>query len=362
MRLQHGHSDNNCMVRTEGDGVTATRVLAQGLARSGLPALARRVRRLRRQPGRAFVLMYHRVADTEGYVVDCVPPAAFDAQLSLLRARAQVVPLRRLVERLQKPEPLVEDLAAITFDDGYRDNLDIALPILEQHGLPATVFVTTRFVDGSLRPLDERLFSAFETLWQHRTPPADAASVRANGTGPLVETALANPGSLATVRKLRAQLKREPPEATERLVRDLEELAGDRGLRRSMLDWDAVRTLAQRGVEIGSHTVSHALLSALSPEQAARELRDSKERIEREIGQPVLGFAFPNGHRGDFTTQHVAMLKQAGYAYACTAEWGANRPGGDPYRLRRIGVGADSRALLDLKLAIADGAAQPCAA
>ncbi|HXQ24242.1 MAG TPA: polysaccharide deacetylase family protein [Candidatus Acidoferrales bacterium] len=342
--------------------MTATRVLAQSLARSGLPALARRVRRLRRQPGRAFVLMYHRVADTQGYVVDCVPLAAFDAQLSLLRTRAQVVPLRRLVERLQKPEPLAEDLAAITFDDGYRDNLDVALPILEQHGLPATVFVTTRFVDGSLRPLDERLFGAFETLWQHRTPPSGAASVRANGTGRLVETALANPGSLATVRKLRAQLKREPPEATERLIRDLEELAGDSGPRRSMLDWDAVRALTECGVEIGSHTVSHAIVSALSPEAAARELRESKEHIEREIGQPVLGFAFPNGHRGDFAAEHVAMLKQAGYAYACTAEWGANRPGGDPYRLRRIGVGADSRALLDLKLAIADGAAHPCAA
>jgi peptidoglycan/xylan/chitin deacetylase (PgdA/CDA1 family) len=343
--------------------MTATRILAQGLARSGFPTLARRLRRLRRHLGRAFVLMYHRVSDAEGYAVDCVPPGIFDAQLALLRQRTQVVPLRRLVERLQAPEPLAEDLAAITFDDGYRDNLDIALPILERHGCSATVFVTTGFVDGSLRPLDERLFSAFETLWRQQTPRPHPVCPHANGLGRLVDAALANPGSLATVRKLRAQIKRVPSAEAEGLVRDLEQLAGEgRRAPSSMLDWDAVRTLARRGVEIGSHTVSHAILSALSSEQVERELRQSKERIEREIGQPVVSFAFPNGHRGDFTSEHVALLKRVGYACACTAEWGANRPGGDLFRIRRIGVGADSQALLDLKLAIAEGSAQPCAA
>ena len=129
-----------------------------------------------------------------------------------------------------------------------------------------------------------------------------------------------------------------------------------------MLSWDDVRTLAGRGVEIASHTVSHAILTGLPAAQVECELRLSKEHLESKIGRAVVGFAFPNGGRDDFNDEHVALLKQLGYAYACTTVWGVNYPGSDPFRIRRIGVGADSRALLDLKLAIAEGSTQPCAA
>ncbi|MFQ5668416.1 MAG: polysaccharide deacetylase family protein [Candidatus Binatia bacterium] len=305
--------------------------------------------------------MYHRVSETADYLGLCVPPAAFDAQLDLLSRRIRVIPLRTLVERLQRPKPLEEDVAAITFDDGYRDNLDIALPILQRHGLPATLFVTTGFLDGTAWPTGERLRGAFEVLWRQGVS-AEAWRTEPSKLDRLVRATLRAPGSLAALRRLERQVKRAAPDEMEHLLSKIERLAGYPPKNRAlMLDWHAVRALAAHGVEIASHTASHALLSHVSLACAERELRSSKEQIEAQISGGVVGFAFPNGHRNDFTTDHVALLRRIGYMYACTAETGVNRPGSDPFRLRRIGVGADSRALLDLKLAIVRGT-EPCAA
>jgi peptidoglycan/xylan/chitin deacetylase (PgdA/CDA1 family) len=336
----------------------ALRRVATGLANSGLPALAWRARR--RRAGRALVLMYHRVAPAAEYGELCVPPAIFDRQLELLRTRACVLPLRALVERLATGEPLPDDIAAITFDDGYRDNLDVALPILQRHALPATIFVTTGFVDGTVRPASARLWTALTALW--RRGINSAVWPERTQADQLVRAALAAPGAHTRVAKLQAHLKRLPTDEGERLLAAIERLADRRADRDDrMLDWDAVRHLANQGIEIGSHTVAHPILSRLPIDQAEQELRDSKGRLEAAIGKPVLGFAFPNGHAADFGPEHIGLLRRLGYAYACSARRGVNRPASDPFCLRRIGVGADSRALLDLKLAIG-GPVQPAAA
>jgi peptidoglycan/xylan/chitin deacetylase (PgdA/CDA1 family) len=339
----------------------AARVLARGLARAGLPALAWRLRRVGRRGGRGLILMYHRVSDEADLLDLCVPPATFDRQLAMLKRRVRVVALRELVERLAAAEPLPEDLAAITFDDGYRDNLEIALPILQRHGLPATVFVTSGFVDGTARPRAERLEDALRVLWRRH---ADAGAWRATvaATDDLTRATLARPASTAALLRLEHALKGLAWEDGERVLGELERLAGDRtSSPTAMLDWPAVRALASQGIEIGSHTVSHVILARAPLDHAERELRDSKARLEAEIGRPVVGFAYPNGNAGDFTAEHVALVRRAGYGYACTAERGANAPGDDAFRLRRIGIGRDSRALLDLKLALANPT-QRCAA
>ncbi len=340
--------------------VGATRTIAQVLASSGASLLAWRSRRQGSAHGRALVLMYHRISDQPDYLGLSVPAVKFDRQLELLRRRTRVMPLRELVERLRRPEALHEDIAAITFDDGYRDNLMAALPILERHGLSATVFVATGFVDGTARPAGERLLAAFEALWRQHVPPT-AWDHGEDGCARAVRAALARPGSLRALRKLRLHLKHLPFVAGERLLMNLEQLAGTPGNGAArMLDWNDARTLNERGIEIASHTVSHAILTSLAIERVEQELRVSKERLEQEIGSPVVGFAFPNGSRNDFRDEHISLLGRLGYEYACTAVRGANHPGDDMFRIRRIGVGADPASLLDLKLALAGRG--PCAA
>jgi peptidoglycan/xylan/chitin deacetylase (PgdA/CDA1 family) len=294
--------------------------------------------------------MYHRISDEPDYLGLAVAPAVFAQHLEVLRRRARVVPLAALVARLGDPAPLDTDAVAITFDDGYRDNLDCALPVLSAHGLPATVFVSIGFVDGSSRPMGERIRAVCEALWRRGTAPGAWA-----GAAPVdqrVRRVLARPGSLHGVASLRSALKELPGDG-ERVVAILEALAGEGGRRGDlMLDWDGVRALAAAGIEIGSHAVTHGILSRMPPAQAEDEISASKRRIEREIGRPVVGFAFPNGRGGDFLPEHVAALRRAGYLYACTAESGSNHAGCDAYQLRRIGVGNDSSGLLDLKLAL----------
>ena len=337
--------------------MSASRTIATLAARAGVPAVARRLRRR----GRALILMYHRISDEPDYLGMCVPPALFDAHLGRLRQRAAIWPLAALAERLADPRPLERDLAAVTFDDGYRDNLDLALPILARHGAPATLFLTTGFVDRTARPFGDRLLNACRALWA-RGAGADAWSRGRATVDGLVRAALARPGDLGALRAVDAECKRLPASTSEALVAALEELAGGAPGGVALLDWDGVRALARGGVEIAAHTVTHALLSRVPLARANDELRIARARIEAEVGAPVRGFAYPNGHAADFGAEHVELLARGGYRYACTAERGGNAPGADPFRLRRIGVGADAPALLDLKLALAGHGRPACAA
>src|SRR5262245_19719772 len=272
------------------------RGIARAVSALGIAEIVLHYRRVRRREGRALILMYHRIADDEDYLGMCVPPAVFDRQLELLRRRAEVLPLREVVRRLASDHVLAHDVAAITFDDGYRDNLDKALPLLERHALPATVFVTTGFIDGSVRPAGDRLREAVEAIWKRGIAPSSWPPL-ANGWDTLVGETLARPGSTEALRRLRVGIKRASPDVEARILTQLETLAGDlvESASSLMLDWDGVRTLAKRGVEIGSHTLSHPILSQVPLAAAEHELRASRERLEAEIGEQVIGFAFPNG-------------------------------------------------------------------
>jgi peptidoglycan/xylan/chitin deacetylase (PgdA/CDA1 family) len=319
-------------------------------ARLGGGAVARGWRKVRGLPGRAIVVMYHRVAEEPDYLGLAVTPRAFAEQLAVLSRWLRVVPLPELAARLADPAPLVGDLGAITFDDGYRDNLDTALPLLRAHGAPATVFVSTDFIDGVLQPAGLRLHAACTALWAR---PHGLAWEGSRPVDECVRQVLANPGALPVLARLRQALKALPADDGERVLARLEALGGGRQTAPGpMLDWEGVRTLQRGGIEIGAHAVSHAILARLPDEQAADEIRESKRRIEAATGQVVRGFAFPNGRRGDFLPEHLTALRTAGYAYACTAVTGVNAPGCDPFQLRRIGVGNDSADVLALKLAV----------
>jgi peptidoglycan/xylan/chitin deacetylase (PgdA/CDA1 family) len=297
--------------------------------------------------------MYHRVSDQRDYLGQSVSPSHFDRHLGALKRHAEIVPLRGLLERLAGGAPLRHDLAAVTFDDGYRDNHEFALPILEKHGVTATLFVTTDFADGVRRPAGERLRAAFKTLWERRLPPAAWKNVDAPEADRLVRAALEDPGSLPRLARLAFALPKLEQDRADRLLDDVEHLAAPVDAGPSpMLDWAQVRVLAERCFEIGSHSVSHAIFSRIPRAAAERELAASKARIEAQIGRRVLGFAFPNGGKDDFTAADCDALRRTGYEYACTAVRGVNRRGHFPFGLLRIGVGDYGTRMFSLKLAL----------
>jgi peptidoglycan/xylan/chitin deacetylase (PgdA/CDA1 family) len=327
-------------------------IAASFLAGAGFTSLVDIVRRATRREPRALVLMYHRVSPDPDYLGMSVSPAHFDQQMALLRTRARVLPLVQLVEWLEGRERPPQDVAAVTFDDGYRDNLEVALPILERHGVPATVFVTTDFVDGIGRPSGERLRQSFASLWDRGLGSSAWTGIGVKAIDDLAGEVLEHPGSLERLATLAFSLPGFEATVVERLLLAVDRLAGDVGTSISMLDWAGVRALASRGVEIGSHSVSHPILSRIPDDRARLEVVASKARLEREIGRPVVGFAYPNGHAADFTAADVGRLRAAGYRYACAADRGVNRSGCDPFRLLRIGVGDYGASTLDLKLAL----------
>ncbi len=116
------------------------------------------------------------------------------------------------------------------------------------------------------------------------------------------------------------------------------------------LSWSQVREMHQGGVEFGGHTVTHPILALESREKQQEEIQRSRDRIQEETGILPTTFAYPNGSRRDYTNETVDVLKQIGFHGACTTVRGSNRPGCDPYRLRRIGIGSDPTWVLEARL------------
>lgn len=212
----------------------------------------------------------------------------------------------------------------LTFDDGLRNNFVNAAPILEQFGLPALFCVTTSMVDtGCLlwtHELYERILS-----WNHAVLPMpdNLTETRVPGTFEC-RTMLAS--------RIRELCKRIPDAAR---CAYLERLRG--GAELSMPDacrelyevmtWDEVRELVSRGFEVGSHTVSHPILTRLSRQQVARELAESKARIEDVVGRACFSIAYPNGGRADVSASVVGDASKAGYVLGFTLSGRLTRSG-----------------------------------
>ncbi|HTU99449.1 MAG TPA: polysaccharide deacetylase family protein [Luteitalea sp.] len=318
---------------------TAKQVAASALRRSGVTAAGRARRR-----DSAVILTYHGVLAAgrphdEYLSRNCVDQAAFQAQMSYLAQHYTCLPLSELADRLAAGT-LPPRVAAVTFDDGFRNNYQYALPVLQATGVPATVFVTTGHMDrGCLMLWTERV------AWLLHVAPTtlDAVPVgRARVGVDLTSSAGRRESSRRLLKVLKATPTDERDVAVEQLAARVQgsvDVEPDAD-RYAFLTWGEARMMAATGlVDIGSHTVTHLLLSTGTPERRRRELADSKLAIEREIGRPCRLFAYPNGTRADFDDSDQRVLRDLGYTAAVSQVPGVNAVDAEPFALRRYNVG-----------------------
>ncbi|SFB74694.1 polysaccharide deacetylase family protein [Massilia yuzhufengensis] len=276
---------------------------------------------------RLSILIFHRVLpQADPLFPNEVDAARFDQLLGLLTACFNLVTLEQGLVQL-RAGTLPPRATCITFDDGYADNAEVALPILRRHGVAATFYVSTGFLDGG------RMWNDTIIELVRRAP--DQIDLGRAGFGVLrLDSLNSRRHAIGT---LLAKLKYLPLAERHEQVELLRELVGVALPDDLMMTGTQVRQLHAAGMEIGGHTVNHPILARLAPEQARREISDGKEALEALLGAPVYSFAYPNGKPGqDYLAEHADMVRAAGFTSAVSTSWGAASPSSNFYQLPRF--------------------------
>lgn len=277
--------------------------------------------------GRICVVNYHRVLRHADPLLESEPDIdTFRWQMRLLKECFNVIPLHDAVMAV-RDQRIAPRTVCVTFDDGYRSVHDLALPVLKEFGLPATVFVTSGYV-GENHMWNDRIIEAVESI------PSGELNLEAFGLG--VYSLRTLDDRKAAVTRVTESSKYLPPHARDELIERLEKMVGDNLAHGLMLDRQMVVNLAREGIEIGAHTVSHPILTSLSDEEARREIVVGKQQLEEITGKPVRLFAYPNGKVGmDFDERHAHMVREAGFDAAFTTAIGSITSTQDKFQLPR---------------------------
>jgi peptidoglycan/xylan/chitin deacetylase (PgdA/CDA1 family) len=294
------------------------------------------------------ILMYHRIATP---AVDpwglCVSPERLEAQLLRLRRERTLVGMDDFARGLASGD-LPPTAVAITFDDGYRDNLTKAKPILERVGAPATVFITT----GRIGRAAEFWWDELARIVLLRPEPLDCELTLAGASHRVTLSAArgrrpsrrwrawvrGRTDRETAYRDLWSHLQRSDPAEREAAMARLRDCAALPPAECDALPLteEEVRALASPLISIGAHGCTHQPLTALPRAERAAEIQGSGEACEKLVATAPSGFAYPHGDQDPETRQ---LVQEAGYSWACSTESAAARPGqSDLFNLPRIMV------------------------
>jgi peptidoglycan/xylan/chitin deacetylase (PgdA/CDA1 family) len=297
------------------------------------------------------ILLYHRVIDlASDPQLLCVKPSNFEAQMRLLReSNWQPISLDEMLRKAAAGEALKQHIA-VTFDDGCADNLYFAKPILERYEIPATVFVVSGQVNrrnefwwdelgGILLDTPDLPDELTLSLHGEIRTWSTQADVRDNPAWHVLQEKNLSPRQQVYM-ELARHLRNSDAAARETILSQLRQWAGLAPLQRvnyrAMTDTE-LRTLADGGlVTIGAHTVTHSMLSILSPAEQAQEIKNSRQHLEAMLGQPVNSFSYPFGSRDAFNQHSIAAAQQANFDYACANWEGVVNRHTAPFKLPRF--------------------------
>lgn len=291
---------------------------------------------------RLLILTYHRVLPEPDELLPGEPyREVFEEHMRVLNRHFHPVALEQGLEQL-RAGTLPPRAVAVTFDDGYTDNLMHALPILQKYRVPGICFVATDYLSGGCM-FNDRIIDAVRRM--------EGAEIDAAWLG-LGRLSCHSTGSRRnTIDRILGALKYQPP--AER-VTGAERVAASVGIDAPeglMMSASQVRALDAGGMSLGAHTCSHPILKCVSHSQAQREIGSSRAALERLLEKPIRLFAYPNGRRGqDFTDRDVAEVRAAGFSFALTTDWACATSSTDPLLLPRINVAGYRGAALGLRL------------
>ncbi len=308
--------------------------IAHLMIRAGLLSMMERLEAQRANVLR--ILAYHRIGRLDDGKVKLDPslvnatPEMFTQQMNFLKEHYHIVSIDELLSALASHRPLPPRSVMITFDDGYRDFMDRAWPVLENLHIPVILFVATDYLsEGRLFWWDRLYQGIFQTERKELHIPSVGDWSWQN----------AGQRTRAFV-EVKEQLKKINHRRATRLVEEiLETLAVSPETSGALLTWQDLRRLYSSGLCVGAHTRSHPILSRLTLDEARQEIVGSQQDLHRELGQTWPIFAYPSGHLADLRSGLVAVLRQAGFQVATTMIEGHNVLGcTPPLRLKRVGM------------------------
>ena len=282
------------------------------------------------------ILMYHRVTDELGVSdapYNAVSIDNFELQMQCLAANYNVITLDDLVIHSRHGQPLPENSAVITFDDGFRDNYTNAFPILKKHGLKATIYVCSGTVGNGKRLWFDRVSLLLNStkVKSFRFPKVDGEEFDMTGD------------HFSIHYRVHEIIKDYSPDQADEAISDLAEslevnesicmLSKGSG----MLSWDELREMQEYGIIIGAHTVSHPILSHLDDKTLEYEMLECQRVLQTNLCRPVQHFSYPNGRPCDYDDRALAIVADH-YDSATTTTPGLTTEASDIYRLPRMHV------------------------
>ena len=289
---------------------------------------------------RLTVLAYHRITDHTDPAFSTYAGNVsagleeFARQMDWVSARFQPVGIDDVAAAVEGRASLPKRPLLVTFDDGYADNHESALPILRERGIPAALFLTTDVVGTRTGFWWDRAAWCFRNTQQIEAdlPGIGPASWESGDTG-------------AVARRWIEAMKVVPEDRKLAALGDLPAALGvsvpDDAFDGLVLTWDEVRAMTVGGVAMEAHTLTHPILTRVGPDEARRQIEGSRDRVEAETGRRPVGLAYPNGQPGDVDEAVRSIVAEAGFSVAFTLAPGPARHRevvADPLMIRRIYV------------------------
>jgi len=285
------------------------------------------------------VLNYHRIDDPFQKDLNTflpnisATPSDFALQMDYVSKHYNVISGADLAAFIKGKRKLPHHAAIITFDDGYRDNYTKAFPILKARNLPAIIFLTTDFI-GTGKPFYWDLIA-----YCFQNTKLKKVELPCLGPQGWINESTRTEVMYAWIAILKKISEAEKQIIVEQLPEIMKVSVPDDAFRNLMMTWSNAREMSENGIEMAGHTVSHPILTRISLEEASRELINCKRHIEDQINKPVLSFAYPNGQIGDFNTELIKRVQQAGFEVAFTLLPGPMRNADvlkNPFSIRRV--------------------------